>query len=93
MNMKKNYFKFLALAFVSWSFMLIFMASTQLNIIDAVHSMAYKNFDLLVSSTSWDPTTLLIVLNGGNLNLSTLGFEGFRAIFGEQHGYACPNQS
>ena len=61
MDPKKNYFRLYVLAFVSWRFMLIFMASTQLKFVGVVELMAYRNIDLLVSCTSWDPATLFIV--------------------------------
>lgn len=62
-DLKKNCFRFAAFAFDSWRFMLIFMAFSQLKIVDVVQSIAYKNFDLLVSCSAWDLATLLMVDN------------------------------
>ena len=60
MDQKQNFFRLPTLAFVSWCFMLILMASAQLKIVSVVQLIAYRNFDLLVSCTTWDPVTLLI---------------------------------
>jgi len=70
-NPKQNCFKFPALDLDNWHFMLAFMTSAQLKIVGVVQSIAYMKFDLLVSCSTWDPATLLMV------NRSTLSVKSW----------------